>query len=87
MKTIKLKESELKNIIEKTIWNTRHFSDKTPYIPLHDRKFTGRIHVNIIIPNTGDLEKDRNVAKQEIKSIIKNIPNSYIDSIWLNSRP
>ena len=46
-----------------------------------ERRFRASIYVNIFVPETDDLEHDRELAKKEVKEIQENIPNSYIGGI------
>lgn len=46
-----------------------------------DRRFRSSIYVDVFVPQSDDLEYDREVAKQQVEEIQENIPNSYIGGI------
>lgn len=46
-----------------------------------DRRFRASIYVDVFVPETDDLEHDRELAKKEVEEIQENIPNSYIGGI------
>ena len=45
------------------------------------RRFRASIYVDVFVPETDDLEHDRELAKKEVEEIQENIPNSYIGGI------
>ncbi len=74
-KIIKITESQLKTIIEsqykKIIKEERG-----------DRRFRASIYVDVFVPETDNPQHDREIAKQKVKEIQKNIPNSYMGELF-----
>ena len=49
---------------------------------LNERRFRASIYVDIFVPQTEDLEADREVATQQAEEISRNIPgNSYVGGV------
>ena len=71
MKTIRIKENELKNIIENTILKEAHT----------DMRFRASIYVDIFIPETDTIEQARKRAKLKADEISESIPNSYVGGV------
>jgi len=46
-----------------------------------ERRFRASIYMDIFVPETDDLEGDREAAKAEADMISDNIPNSYVGGV------
>ena len=48
-----------------------------------ERKFRGSIYIDVWVPETDNLETDREVAESKILEYANQIPNSYIGGVAL----
>lgn len=67
IKRIKITESQYKRLVNE--------------INVPDRRFRASIYVDVFVPETDDLEHDREMAKLEVEEYQEQIPNSYIGGV------
>jgi hypothetical protein len=46
-----------------------------------ERRFRASIYVDVFVPETDDLEADREAATKEMEEYARNIPNSYVGGV------
>jgi hypothetical protein len=51
------------------------------YKPQRERRFRASIYVDIFVPETNDLVRDRANAESQVKEYTDQIPNSYIGAV------